>query len=352
MNIKVFLFITVLFLVCFSPSWSLEPDGFVDDLIRQMQETFDNQDLQSYLNYFHPDLRQDEESRIQSMFEDFGMETVTLHKAFLDPVDANRIRLFLRVLYENPFSVIIELWRLNLILRDGAWQIDNKDVAEDIQSMYKIAIPSDRIVRANRVEINHTDIQLVFQNATVFYDNLPNRETALLVIGEGDLRFEPSLPREQHQLELLYNSPVLTDRLKYVYIRCSNYFFIRNIKISKAAGEMAPVLQSERNKAYSLFIKHYSRSFTIENSLNGQLLSFLPQGDEAVIEFEGHKIGINTYIYSPFAEEEINFYQWKDERLINLYSPQTYDDKKAAVYLHWTKIRHHRLSSRDQFPSR
>jgi len=47
----------------------------------------------------------------------------------------------------------------------------------------------------------------------------------------------------------------------------------------------------------------------------------LPQGDEAVFEFEGEKIGKFSYIYSPFAREEVNLYQWKGKKIINLYTP-------------------------------
>jgi len=161
-----------------------------------------------------------------------------------------------------------------------------------------------------------------------FFDNIPNRETALLVTGKGQLQFSPSVSREQHQLELLYGSSVLTDDLKYVYIRCSNSFFSQNIKLSGKKGGAETIDQSEINKAYSLFVKHYPRSYTIVNSLDGTLLSFMPQGDETVIEFEGNKIGNFSYIYSPFADEEINLMRWREQRIVNLYSPRMAEEGK------------------------
>ncbi len=307
---------------------ALEPDAEIDHLILQIQDAFNSKNIESFLGFFHADIRDVEKTKIISKFEDFQMERIAIYKVLLRLIDENQINLHLRVKYDNVFSVIIELWRLRLVKIDGDWLINFKEVAGDIQTLYKISIPSDRMERAESVEINHIDIQLVFHNAAVFYDNLPNRDTALLIVGKGDIRFAPSLEREQHQLELLYGKPVLTDNLKYVYIRCSNSFFKKNIFITQPSENAAPITQSERNKAYSLFVKHYSRSFTIENSLNSERLSFLPQGDEVVLEFEGKKIGLYTYIYSPFAEEEISFFQWKERRIVNLYSPQTDDDKQ------------------------
>ena len=52
-------------------------------------------------------------------------------------------------------------------------------------------------------------------------------------------------------------------------------------------------------------------------------MSTLPQSDEAVIGFKGKKLGTLTYIYSPFTNEEVNLYRWKDKKIINMYSPES-----------------------------
>jgi hypothetical protein len=304
-----------------------EKEG-IDELIHKIQISLNNRDMQSYLGFFKAGLREMEEVKLRSMWDDFKIEEISLHKAFTRTTDENTCRLILRVKYENDYSVIIELWTMDLVFEDSRWQINSKDVSSEVQTLYKIVIPSDSVARARRVEIQHADIQIDFEEAAVFFDNIPNTETALLVIGKGSLHFFPSSAREQHQLDLLWGSPVLSDELKYIYIRCSNSFFSRNIKISGIKGGLESISKSEMNKAYSLFVKHYSQSYTIESSLDGKLLSFLPQGDEVVFEFEGEKIGGFSYIYSPFAEEEINLIALDEQRIVNLYSPQEEDDEQ------------------------
>ncbi|NIM59776.1 MAG: hypothetical protein GTO16_12685 [Candidatus Aminicenantes bacterium] len=189
--------------------------------------------------------------------------------------------------------------------------------------MYKINIPSERAERVKSIEIEHTDIKLSFRDAIVFYDNVPGLETGLLILGKGHLHFSPSDSGEKHQLGLIYKKSFLEDELTYTYLRFSDYFFRKNIRIvknSEVKDFEASIL--EINKAHSLFSKYYSRSFTIENSLNKELLTTLPQGDEVVFNFGGKKLGDLTYIYSPFTPEEINLYRWKDDKIINLYSPR------------------------------
>lgn len=324
------LLICLLWMAVLSNASELEDE--IDNLILQIQDAFNSKNIESYLSFFHANIKDIEKTKFICRIEDFQMERIAIHNVLLQLISENQINLHLRVKYDNAFSIIIELWRLKLVKIDGGWLVNFKEVAGDIQTLYKISIPSGRMERAKSVEINHIDIQIVFNDAAVFYDNLPNRETALLIVGKGDLRFTPSLEREQHQLELVYGKPVLKDDLKYIYIRCSDSFFKENISITQPDDNAAAITQSEQRKAYSLFVKHYSRSFTIEDSLNNERLSFLPQGDEVVLEFEGQKIGIYTYVYSPFAEEEISFYQWDEQRIVNLYSPQT-DDEKQQLFI-------------------
>jgi len=326
--IRFFLFFCI-FPVVFSFSFG---DQGVQDLLDKIKSSLEKKDITAYLNIFPPGIRDQEKKNLLEKFEQLNMDSVTVFKTGKQINAGNTIRTYLNVLFENSNSVVIEVWRLDLENSSGQWRIKEKEIARDIRNLYKIKIPSGREERANRVDIKHADIQITFHNAVVFYDNIPDVETALLVIGEGELQFSPSLARERHQLELVYNKSFLRDRLKYVFVRCSNSLFEKNIRIEKSQGNNYPVDQSEKNRAYSLFTQHYSRSFTVENSLNGRLLSVIPQGDEAVIEFEGERIGKFTYIFSPFSEEEVTLYQWEKQRFLNIYSPR-FDEGEKRFFI-------------------
>jgi hypothetical protein len=297
-------------------------DQGVQDFQDRIKNYLEQRDIPSYLNILAPELREQEERALQEKFEQFNLDTVTVFKTRRQTAIDNGIRTYMNVLFENPDEVLIEVWRLDLENSSDQWQIKEKEITRGIQNLYKIRIPSGREERVDRVEIKHADIQITFDDPIVFYDNLSEIETALLIIGDGKLRFSPSVMRERHQLELLYKKGYLEDRLNYVFVRCSHSLFESNIRIDKGQGNGLPIDKSEINRAYSLFAKHYSRSFTVENSLDGKLLSVIPQGEEAVIEFEGDKIGKFTYIFSPFTEEEVTLYQWAHQRFLNMYSPE------------------------------
>ncbi|MEW5900190.1 MAG: M1 family aminopeptidase [Acidobacteriota bacterium] len=329
MRVFVLLSVTLLGLALLGSSFQ---DQGISEFVRQLQEDLEALRLEPYLEACAPELRDGQREAWSFYFDKLKMESVTVRWANPGGVDPADPLIFLRVILQNPLSVMIETWQLRLENVGGRWQIKQRNVRGSISQVYKIKLPSGRVEKAASVEIRHHDIQLTFKNAVLFYDNIPELETALLIIGEGRLTFSPSDANERHQLDLLFKKPVLTDALDYAFLRFSNSFFKQNIKITQSAGAPAYVASEvEKNKAYALFMKYYPRYFTVQSSLSPDPLSFLPQGDEAVIEFSGRKVGELAYVYSSFAEEEISLYDFKRGRFINLYSPAEEEGKKRLV---------------------
>lgn len=298
----------------------------IDEFVSKILISLEQKNIQGFLDAVSLDVKEREEKELMDRFDRLQVERVSVFKAYMHMGEDDKARLNLRVIFENLYSMTIEMWTLDLSRIDECWQINEKKVL-DSKSMYRIKIPSDRVERAELLEVKHADLKITFKDAVIFYDNIPEIETALLVIGKGQLHFSPSVQRERHQLEMVFNDDEIEDRIEYAYMRFSDYFFKRNVRIIKREN-IQHVNEAEYNRAYSLFTKHYSQSFTIEDSLNKELLSFLPQGDAATISFKGNRIGDFTYIYSPFSREEVTFYQRKKERVVNLYSPHTSENKR------------------------
>lgn len=304
----------------------------IDEFILQVQKDLENHDIPAYLEAFVPALRGVEKAALEDKVNISEIDKITFHRASKDVQKRGRVTAYFQVLYENDYSAIIETWRLFLSQMDKGWQIEEKDVVGGLKRLYKIKIPAGKIERVRSFEVRHVDIGLSFQDAVLFYDNIPGLETALVVIGKGFLTFSPSLPREQHQLQLIYKRKVLQESLEYAYLRFSDGFFHSNIRITKASIEDSrAVSQTEIDKARSIFDEHYVRSLAIENSLNKELLSFVPQDEQAVFVFKGEDSDPLTYIYSPFAEDKVTLINIKKEKLISLYSPQEEGKKKLFI---------------------
>jgi len=308
----------------------LSSDQTVEAFTCRLQKSLEGRDLPAYLGSFSLEVREEERMALASYFERAGMESVKSRRAGQRKESSGEWTVFLQVLFENAFSAMVEVWQLHLRPVDGRLEIRKREVSGSIRSLYKIQLPSEETERAESVEINHADFRLAFEDALVFHDNIPGLETALLIFGKGRVRFTPSDPIERHQLQIAYKSPFLEDHVPYAYIRCSDSFFQTNVVIKKREGGPArPASQDEKDKASALFAKSYPRSFTIQNSMTGEYLSFLPQGDEASFDFKGERTGELTYIYYPYSEEQVNLFDRSRERIVNLYSPRKEGDPEG-----------------------
>ncbi len=298
-----------------------QDNGVPEAMIIRIQQLLQKRDLPAYLEMFAPELRAVEQERQERLFGDLKMTDLSLRTAGIKRGEAGLIRVFLQAFYQNAHTALIESWTLTLEKRAEAWVVVRKDITGTMSTMYKLRIPSERSERARRVEVTHQDIRIAFTDAAVFYDNIPGLETALVIVGKGTVDFSPSDPNEQHQLELLYKKKELRDDIDSLFVRCSSSLFASNVVIERneASPEVSPM---ERDKAAAVFSRNYSRSFTIENSFGGGLLSFLPQGDEAVLEFKARKAGEMTYVYFPFSDDEVSLFDGGKDRIISLYSPE------------------------------
>lgn len=297
------------------------PSESVAAFVGRLQEMLKDKAIPDYLRVFQPEIRAAEEVRLGVIFDDLGLTDVTLRPSGAQTAANGLTRVFVQAFFENDRSAAIESWTVSLDGRGGSWSVARLDVAGSMTRLYKVRIPGERAVRARRVEVVHADVRFTFAAAAVFYDNLPGVETALVVVGRGRVAFAPSDDNERHQLQLLYKKDRIEDDVESLFIRCSSSFFASNVTV-EADGAGAAVSAAERDKAAAVFDRNYPRSFTIESSIDGRLLSFLPQGDETALEFRARKAGEMVYIFSPFAPDEVSLFDRGKERIVCLYSPQ------------------------------
>lgn len=295
-----------------------------ESVLRSFQEAVEKIDFQFYQELFLPEISEPERRAFENYFSELLMDQVVVYRLpGIKEVQEKKV-IYYHVYFQNSYSALIETWRLSLVAVNGNWKIASREVSTRLRNLYRLKIPSSAVVKAERVVIRHQDISLTFQDALVFFDNLPEIETALLIIGSGRVLFEPSDQNEKHQLKLMYKNEILVAEIDQAYLRFSPSFFARNVEI-KGAIPLTAISQRENEQASKLFARYHERFFTIENSLTRETLTVLPQSDEAVFEFKGPRIGELTYIFSPFSEDEITLYDLNRDRFICLYSPKSPD---------------------------
>ncbi len=301
------------------PSPQADPLSFLSE----MKKGFDTADRTVYLQSFSSELRDQEGLIFDSLRQSFLMTSV-LFKAVggLTP-DKDGETLFVNAVFRNDQESMLETWKLGLA-RDGERRvIRTKTISGNPAIFYDLAFPADRAVRAARIEIRHQDMEAVFEDAWIFFDNITHLETGLIIIGPGRLRFNPSSETERHQLALRYKSGGIDAGVQSAFLRFSPQFFKSNVKIAPASGpgSSGGPSPAETAAARNLFNRFYADSFSIFDPVDGRLLATLPQSDQAAFEFQTDARAGFGYSFNPFSLEEVRFWSRLPDHLLCLYSP-------------------------------
>jgi hypothetical protein len=262
------------------------------------------------------------------------METISLFYGGESLDNGEVKKAYFQVILENKYSAMIEVWQISYKLTPIGLQIISRNVSSSLTNLYRLRFPGRGSQAARNIQIKQKDIEITFSRGEIFFNNLPDLDTAMIIIGKGMVHFQPSDEIEKKLLLRRYHQPFFEDALENIYIRGGPSFFKDNLTYQPAEkNETFPPPEIMNNVVYSIFTRNYPRSFTVENSLSGELLTFLPQSGETVIEMKTVHRGEFTYVYSPFAEEEISFYDRSRNKLINSYSPKEGDSGQKKMFI-------------------
>ncbi|MCX8159933.1 MAG: M1 family aminopeptidase [Candidatus Saccharicenans sp.] len=300
--------------------------------LRPLVKALETRSLEAYLELCLPEIRQAESQALAAYLNQPGLESLSIFFSG-ESRDQNGLnRAFFQVLLQKEYSAVIEVWQITYNLGPDGLRIHQRLVSSSLKDLYRLRFPGERSTRARHIRLAQKDIVITFTEGQIFFDNLPGIETAIIIIGRGQVSFRPSDEIERNQLNRVYRKPAFEEDLEYVYVRGSDSYFQDNLLYEPVEGLPGSIPEEVlNNRVYSIFSRNYSRSFTLENSLTGELLTFLPPAGETVIELKTVKGGEFTYVYSPFAEEEISFLDRTRNRLLNSYSPQEEGQKRMFL---------------------
>ncbi|MGB9764775.1 MAG: M1 family metallopeptidase [Candidatus Saccharicenans sp.] len=299
-----------------------------------IKSSLEKRDIDSYLSLCAPEIKDDEKASMKAYFDLMGMESISLFFAGESPDSQETRRAFFQVVLENKYSAMIEIWQISYRLTPVGLQIISRTVSSSLTNLYRLHFPGRGRQPARNIQLQQKDLTVTFAEGEIFFNNLPDVDTAMIIIGRGKLYFQPSDEIEVNQLRRIYHKPFFEDDLESIYVRGSPTFFKSNLtyqpieKWSQAQPE-----EIINHLVYSIFNRNYPRSFTVENSLTGEYLTFLPQSGETVIEMKTVHRGEFTYVYSPFAEEEISFFDRTRNKLINSYSPSEGEPGQKRMFI-------------------
>jgi peptidase M1-like protein len=211
-------------------------------------------------------------------------------------------------------------WTLDAVRTAGGddWRILDAESLSSADGLNRLTLDGSRQFRVNGLTVRAEDFTLTFPTGVAFTATVGEGETALVVLGDGQMHFAPKPVTEQGQLRIFSGETELRAPVGAAFVRY--HPFDRADHVSGSLVE-EPVSSSALKRAQQLFDEEVGKSFGIElGDLSRERWSLVPPSGDFLAEVRTRtKFGTLTYVRSGNEAEDISVFQRARRRNIAIY---------------------------------
>ena len=236
-------------------------------------------------------------------------------------------QLVIEVFMETGPRGRIATWRLDIRRPRGEdlgrqpWRIQAEDRLASIEGLHRLSLNPEKQYAAKNLVLKAIDFELRLPSGDVFVAETPEGVTAIVLLGEGTLAFQPSPKEEKGQLKLFSGVEALETPFTSAFVRLSPFEFDQRV----LADMLHPVTLDSRayRRGLAAFEEGLPKSFNLDLSdLSRDTWSLLPQPGDFVAEVKTRRFDDLTYARSSGEPEDVTMFQRARKRNIAAYASE------------------------------
>jgi hypothetical protein len=221
----------------------------------------------------------------------------------------------------------IATWRLDIRRPRGEdlgrqpWRILTEDRLASIEGLHRLSMNTEKQFAAKNLVLRAVDFELRLPAGDVFVAETPEGVTALVLLGEGTMVFQPLPKEERGQLKLFAGTEALETPFTSAFVRLSPFEFEQRL----TKDMLEPVTRDSRTyrRALNAFEDNLPKSFNLDLSdLSRDTWSLLPQPGDFVAEVDTRRFDDITYARSSGEAEDVTLFQRGRKRNISAYASE------------------------------
>jgi hypothetical protein len=236
-------------------------------------------------------------------------------------------RLVVEVFIETGPRGRIATWRLDVRRPRGddigaqPWRILSQDRLASIEGLHRLGLSAERQFVARNLVLRAIDFELRLPSGDVFVSETPEGTTALVLMGDGTMVFQPAPKEEKGQLRLFAGSETLETPFTSAFVRINPFEF--DERVAKGMLEPAAVDNRTYRRGLEVFDANLPKSFNLDLSdLSRDVWSLLPQFGDFVAEVRTRRFDELTYARSGGEPEDVTLFQRERKRNIAAYASE------------------------------
>jgi Peptidase family M1 domain len=245
-------------------------------------------------------------------------------------------RLIVDVFAETGPRGHISTWRLDIRRpRDTTdrqpWRILAEEKLSIVEGLHRLSLVADKQFPVRDLVIKSVDFTLRLPSGDVFVAETAEGVTALVLIGDGTMVFNPAPPEERLQVKLFSGTETLETPFTAAYVRMNPYDFNDQLK-DKLSATTTPDPRGLR-RAQLVFDEEVSRSFSLDlRDLSRENWSLLPQSGDFLAEVRTRRFDTLTYARSTSEPEDVTLFHRARKRNIAAYASEMKLSSRGRFY--------------------
>ncbi|MCC7126625.1 MAG: hypothetical protein IT178_17380, partial [Acidobacteria bacterium] len=212
------------------------------------------------------------------------------------------------------------------------WRIVAVERLSSVDGLHRLHLRTDQQFNAQDLSIRSIDFEIRLPAGQVFTADTIDGATALVLIGDGTMRFSPAPREERGQVRIFAGSESLDAPFTTAMIRMSPFDFksmVADTMLVPAANVDTRLLR----RAQQVFDAEIGKSFSLDLSdLSRDTWSLLPQPGDFVAEVRTRRYETLTYARSTTEPEDVSLFQRSRKRNISVYASEQKLAERGRFY--------------------
>lgn len=227
-------------------------------------------------------------------------------------------------------------WALDIRRPRGAddpqpWRIVTVEQVGLVEGLFQLALDESAAFAVSDLSVQGVDLDLHLRKGHVMVVPTPEGITGLVLMGEGSMRFTPTLKHEQGQLRIFSGAQALDAAFTIAFVR------LHPLAAEALQRQLEPGRQVASptllRRAREVFSEEVGKSFSLDLSdLSRATWSLLPQPGDMVAEVRTRRHGRLTYARTRAESEDVTLFQRDRERTVVQYASPEQLERRGRFY--------------------
>lgn len=308
-----------------------EEDLTIQAFLQALETSISTMDRQKWIELLSPAADRDLASKFFDEMVPQGITRVVVKERdrsnLQGALPGEGFRLVIEIFMETGPRGSIATWTVDIRRPRGEdlgrqpWRIVQEDRLASIEGLHRLSLRPDKQFIAKNLVLHAVDFELRLPSGDVFVAETPEGVTAMVLMGEGTMVFQPLPKEERGQLKLFAGTESLETPFTTAFVRLSPFEFEERV----TTDMLEPVAVDNRayRRGLQVFEDGVPKSFNLDLSdLSRDVWSLLPQPGDFVAEVKTRRFDDLTYARSTSESEDVTLFHRARKRNIAAYASE------------------------------